>query len=249
MHRFYLPPEQCRSKRLLLTGSEAHHALHVVRVQRGQQVLVLDGTGHQFVCAVTEPARRQVTLEVLEQSSSPPLPYQVTLLQALPKGKLIESIIQKAAELGAFAVVPLLAERTVIQLAADERKLRAAKWQAVAIEALKQCGSAWLTRVELPLSVQDFLQRGEKFELALVGSLPEPRHHPRDYFSNFQREHGRKPKSACVWIGPEGDFTPQELSEIQRAGALPISLGPLVLRTETAATYSLSILNYELQAP
>jgi 16S rRNA (uracil1498-N3)-methyltransferase len=234
---------------LLLTGSEAHHALHVVRIRQGEHIEILDGAGKKFVCEAGRLGRSNVELKVLEQSVSPPLSYQLTLLQALPKGKLVESIIQKATELGAFRVVPLLAERTVIHLAPEERKLKAQKWQSVAIEAIKQCGAAWLTNVESPLSVQEFLQRGERFELAFVGSLKEPRRHPREYFENFSRANGRKPKCACVWIGPEGDFTVEELRAIEGAGALPISLGPLVLRTETAAIYSLSFLNYELQAP
>src|SRR5690349_6257325 len=154
MHRFYLPPEQCRDDKLLLTRSEAHHALHVIRLRPGDKIAVIDGEGHQFICEVAQVGRQQMELKVLERSASPPLAYQITLLQALPKGKLIESIIQKATELGAVRVVPLLAERTVIHLAEEERRLKTAKWQMIAIEAMKQCGSAWLTRVEQPLTVQ-----------------------------------------------------------------------------------------------
>src|ERR1051326_115356 len=243
MHRFYLPPHQCRDDELRLTGSEAHHALHVVRLRRGERILVIDGAGRRLVCEVVEPGRKQVQLRILEQSVAPPLPCQVTLLQALPKGKLIEPIIQKATELGVARVIPLLADRTVIQLAPEERKLKSAKWQSIAMEAIKQCGSAWLPAVEAPLTVHEFLQRNEKSELALVGSLSEPRAHPRTYFESFRQANGRNPTSAGVWIGPEGDFTPQELDAIKAAGAQPISLGPLVLRAETAAVYSLSVLN------
>jgi 16S rRNA (uracil1498-N3)-methyltransferase len=249
MHRFYLPPDQCRGQKLLLTGLEAHHALHVVRVRQGERVVVLNGEGQQFACEVVQPGRDKVELNVLGNTFSPPPPCRITLLQALPKAKLIESIIQKATELGVSRVVPLLAERTVIHLAADEPKRKAQKWQSVAIEAIQQCGSAWLTQVETPLRVQEFLQRGETFELAFVGSLQDNRRHPREYFEAFRRAHGRRPNSTCVWIGPEGDFTPEELAAIEAAGALPISLGPLVLRTETAAIYSLSVLNYELTFP
>jgi 16S rRNA (uracil1498-N3)-methyltransferase len=84
------------------------------------------------------------------------------------------------------------------------------------------------------------------FELALVGSLQKERRHPRECLNEFQAKHKRLPQSVGVWIGPEGDFTPEELSAIQASGAFPISLGRLVLRVETAAIYCLSILNYEL---
>ena len=91
------------------------------------------------------------------------------------------------------------------------------------------------------------LRAAEKFELSLVGSLQTERRHPRECFREFEAKHGRLPQSIGVWIGPEGDFTLDELKAIQAGGALPISLGRLVLRVETAAIYCLSILNYELQ--
>ena len=98
------------------------------------------------------------------------------------------------------------------------------------------------------MSPKDYLARNEKFDLPLIGSLQDDRRHPRHYFETFQRENQRLPKTVCVWIGPEGDFTPAELNAAKAAGALPITLGRLVLRSETAAIYALSIINYELQA-
>lgn len=93
-----------------------------------------------------------------------------------------------------------------------------------------------------------YLDRGEKFELPLIASLQSDRKHPRDYFQTFRKEQGRMPKTISIWIGPEGDFTPAEMSAVKSAGSRPITLGRLVLRSETAAIYSLSILNYELQS-
>jgi 16S rRNA (uracil1498-N3)-methyltransferase len=247
MHRFYLAPEQCRGDLLSLTGSEAYHATRVLRLRAGERIMVLDGAGQQVLAEIAEPTRDQVKLKICERISVPPLPYQITLVQALPKGKLIESIIQKATELGTFKVVPLLSERTVIELAAEDRKEKTAKWKSVAIEAIKQCGSAWLPKINPPLTLEEFLTQREEFELSFVGSLQKDSKHPREYFEAFGRAHGRKAKSICIWIGPEGDFSPRELKQIQDACALPITLGPLVLRAETAAVYCLSIFNYELQ--
>ena len=248
MHRFYLPPEQCRGEVLVLEEREAHHALHVLRVQPGERVTVLDGAGRECLCEVQERARDQVQLAIIEKRFVPPLPYRITLLQGLPKGKLIESIIQKATELGATRIVPLLSARVVAHLDLKESQSRERKWQRVAIEAIKQSGSAWLPRVDSPLTPAQFLARGETFELPLIGSLHADSKHPREYFDAFQRDHRRPPASIGIWIGPEGDFTPEELGSIQSAGALPITLGRQVLRTETAAIYCLSIINYELQS-
>jgi 16S rRNA (uracil1498-N3)-methyltransferase len=102
--------------------------------------------------------------------------------------------------------------------------------------------------VEPPLTPAQFLARQEPFELLLVASLQPGCKHPRQLFDEFRRAHGRNPASIGVWVGPEGDFSPGELAQIQRAGALSITLGPLVMRTETAALCSLAVLNYELQA-
>ena len=116
------------------------------------------------------------------------------------------------------------------------------------MEAVKQCGSPWLPAIEPPHTIPEVLQSGVNVELPLVAALQDGSRHPREYFASFQNTHGRKPKSVCVWIGPEGDFTPSEYAAIRAAGTQPITLGPLVLRTETAAIYCLSVLNYETSA-
>jgi len=270
MHRFYLPPERCAGNALRLDGREAYHALHVLRVKRNEPVVVLDGAGHEFFCELENSSRDMVELRVTKKNSIPAPPCLITLLQALPKGKIIEGIIQKSVELGAHRVVPLLTEHVVARLDDESAEHKREKWQQVAIEAIKQCGAAWLPKIEAPTTIEQFLARDEKlesklqlaptdtlkrglqpqrrdrFELPLVGSLQAGRRHPRECFQEFQDKHGRLPKSVGVWIGPEGDFTLDELKAIEAAGALPISLGRLVLRVETAAIYCLSILNYEL---
>jgi len=241
MHRFYLPPESCKGDELFLTGSEAHHALHVVRVRRGESITVLDGAGHELRCDVQQSDRDKIRLCVRERKTAAPLPCRITLLQALPKGKLFEAIVQKATELGTARIVPLVSERVVVHLNKNEGARKAAKWQAIAVEAIKQCGATWLPQVEIPTAPEQFMARKEHFDLALVGSLQPDAKHPREYLG-----HAGQPKSAAIWIGPEGDFTREELEAIKGSGAHPITLGPLVLRTETAASYCLSILNYEV---
>jgi 16S rRNA (uracil1498-N3)-methyltransferase len=244
--RFYLPPELCTGEVLRLEEREAHHALHVLRVKRGEPVVILDGLGHEFRCEITDASRNAMTLLVKQKNSSPPPSSRITLLQALPRGKIIESIIQKAVELGAHRIIPLLTERVVTHLAEDEGTNKREKWQLVAIEAIKQCGAAWLPKIETPITVKQFLLQQEKFDLSIVGSLRPGRRHPRECFQEFQTRCDRLPQSVAAWIGPEGDFTPDELTLIESSGALPVSLGSLTLRVETAAIYCLSILAYEL---
>jgi 16S rRNA (uracil1498-N3)-methyltransferase len=150
--------------------------------------------------------------------------------------------------LGATKVIPILTDRTVTQLDEDRSETKVEKWNWVAIDAIKQCGSAWLPKIAEPIKPAQYLSSGDRSELTLIASLQPGAKHPRQYFQEFFQERGRKPGSVSVWVGPEGDFTPAEVNQVLAAGALPITLGPLVLRSETAAFYCLSMVNYELQS-
>jgi 16S rRNA (uracil1498-N3)-methyltransferase len=246
MHRFYLPPEQCAGETLRLDGREAHHALHVLRLRSGETVAVLDGAGQEFQCEVLSAAHHTVTLARRGRNVVPPPPCQLTLIQALPKGKIMDAIIQKAVELGAWRVVPILSERVVSHLDEDGAEGKREKWRQVAVEAIKQSGAAWLPQVDVPLSLEQYLARREPFDLVLAGSLQPDRRHPHACLEEYRAAHGGPPRRIGVWVGPEGDFSPGELAAILAAGAQPVSLGRLVLRVETAAVFCLAILNYEL---
>jgi 16S rRNA (uracil1498-N3)-methyltransferase len=248
LHRFYLPPPNCRGDVLQLDGREAHHALRVLRLKASDEALVLDGAGNEFICVVENAGRDGLSLRVEKRNFAPPPPCPITLVVGIPKGKIIEGIIQKSVELGARTIVPLLTERVITRLDEKSAGEKREQWRQVAIEAMKQCGAAWLPEIKMPATIEHFLARKEKAELQLVGSLQKERQHPREVFREFEQANSRLPQSAAVWIGPEGDFTTDELKSIQNAGAQPISLGQLVLRVETAAIYCLSILNCELNS-
>src|SRR5437762_1479558 len=128
MHRFYLPPPQCQGPTLFLTGAEAHHGTRVLRLKRKDKVTVLNGAGGEFLCEVEASDRDKIKLGVLEQRLAPAQPSRITLLVGIPKGKLFESIIQKATELGVSRIVPLITERVVIKLDQRQGAGKTAKW-------------------------------------------------------------------------------------------------------------------------
>ena len=232
---------------MTLEDREAHHGLHVLRLRQAERVAVLDGAGGELLCEVAKLGKNSIELRIKQRNSIPSLPYKITLVQAVPKGKNMDLIVQKTTELGVSRIVPLLSERVVPHLEGESGKVE--KWRQVAIEAIKQSGSAWLPAIDAPVSPKEFLARNERFELPLIASLQPDSRHPRELFRDFYADRKRLPQSVCVWVGPEGDFTPAEMNAARSAGTLPITLGRLILRTETAAIYCLSILNYELQSP
>jgi 16S rRNA (uracil1498-N3)-methyltransferase len=215
----------------------------------GDVAVVLDGVGNEYDCQVSNLTRKSMGLAIRRKSSKPRPRCEITLVQAVPKGKIFDSIVQKATELGTSRVVPLLTERVVRQFNDETSDSKVEHWRAIAVESIKQCGSLWLPHIEAPISVADFLGRHDKFDLSLIASLDTDTRHPSEWFRQF-RERTRKtnPESVGIWVGPEGDFTPDEQLAVRSAGALPVTLGPLVLRSETAAVYCLSVVNYELSA-
>jgi 16S rRNA (uracil1498-N3)-methyltransferase len=249
MHRFYVEPSQSGEKSIEVSEREFHHATHVLRLKEGERVVALDGQGAELSCTIESITKRALTLRVYQRNAVAPLPYQVTLVQAIPKGKTMELIVQKAAELGVWRVVPIMAERTVAHLDEENTETKVEKWNWIAIDSIKQCGSTWLPKISEPLKPSQYLAQAERTELTLIATLQPDAKHPRIYLRDFVSEKGRKPKSISVWVGPEGDFTPAEINAIRAAGAVPISLGQLILRSETAAFYCMSVLNYEMQAP
>lgn len=221
--------------------------MRVLRLSAGAQVVVLDGAGHEHVCVVEALTRHSVELAVVHRNDCPRPPYRLILIQAVTKGRSMDLIIQKATELGAYRLIPILAERSVPQLEGERVSARVERWVSVAVEAIKQCGSPWLPMVDPPRTLQAWLDRGERFDLALLASLQPDGVHPRDRLEALWRNRGPEVLEVAVWIGPEGDFTVSETGLIVAAGAFPVTLGPQVLRSETAALYALSCFAYEMQ--
>ena len=242
-HRFYIPPTAWKPDRLALDSAESHHAVDVLRLAPGDRVTVFNGEGAEATAAIATANREKVELKKAQVQKTAPLGCAITLGQAVPKGKTMELIIEKATELGAAAIAPLLSERTVVQCDAGEALKKKHKWQRVAIEACKQCGQNWLPEVQTPRTPKEFFQSGQKFDLMLIASLQNDSRHIKEILTEVGPA---RPKSVLVLVGPEGDFTPAELSLAKSSGCRPISLGPIILRSETAAIYCLSVLSHEL---
>jgi 16S rRNA (uracil1498-N3)-methyltransferase len=273
VHRFYIAPEHWNPEALTLRDTEAHHARDVLRLKPGEKAVLFNGRGSEVTAETTEVDRAEVHFRKVQETKTPPLRCRITLGQAIPKGKNMELIVQKAVEIGAAEIVPLISERTIVDLDPASAKQKQAKWQQVAIEAAKQCGQNWLPHVRVPRKLKDFFSSSsvaagvspavsvtssveaamsaatslpEPFDLQLIGSLQPDAQHLKTILTNYTADHGDRPTNVLILIGPEGDFTPAELALAKSHGCQPITLGPIILKVETAAIYCLSVLSYEL---
>ena len=246
MHRFYISPENWNPDALSLGGAEAHHVRDVLRMKRGDRAVLFNGRGREITAEIVDLAGDDVRLRKLHEIETPLLRCRITLGQAIPKGKNMDLIVQKAVEIGAAEISPLISERTIVDLGSKEAEQKKAKWQQIAIEAAKQCGQNWLPQVQTPRKLKDFFLEAGAFDLRLIGSLQPDAIHLKKILSDYVEQHRNRPKNVLMLVGPEGDFTPAELALAKSHGCLPITLGPIILRVETAAIYCLSILSYEL---
>ena len=227
MHRFYA--QRTGEAEAQLGPEEAAHALRVLRLGPGDRC-----------CAIVEEAlyaarvlqtAPQVTLALEERLPSPEPSVSVTRYQGLPKGDKMEYIIQKCTEAGICRVVPVLFSRCVAKWDARDAEKKLPRWQRIAQEAAKQSGRAALPRIEPPLTLPQLCQALPGHALALAPWEEARGNGIRRYFSG-QRD-------AALIIGPEGGVAPEEMARLAQAGALPVTLGPRILRTETAGLAAL----------
>ena len=247
MHRFYISPQNWNPRALALPGAEAHHARDVLRMKEREKLVLFNGQGREITAEIINLGSDAITLRKLDEAETPPLQCRIVLGQAIPKGKSMDLIVQKAVEIGAAEIAPIISDRTIVQVDSDSAAQKQTKWQHIAIEAAKQCGQNWLPRVHTPRKLGEFFSTVEgSFDLRLIGSLQPDAQHLKKLLTNYSSDHGDRPRSVMMLVGPEGDFTPAELALARRHGCQPITLGPIILRVETAAIYCLSVLSYEL---
>ena len=215
-----------------LSGPEAHHLIHVMRCKPGDRVVLFDGTGAEFVAQVEEVGRADVRLAILARHPlDRELPVPLTLGVALPKGERQKWLVEKAVELGVARLVPLRTSRSVAQPV--EQAL--ARLCRTVIEASKQCGRNRLMEITEPQDWADFVETSRGAPLRILAH-PDGRSRPARpcVFGELWRE-ADPPNAVHLAVGPEGGFTPEEVALATAAGWQAVSLGPRVLRIETAA--------------
>lgn len=221
---------------ITLPTQAAAHVARVLRLRAGDELTLFNGNGDDYAAELTLVCVREVRARVTaRQAVGNESPLRITLAQALARGEKMDWVVQKATELGATAITPLLTERSEVKLDATRARKRVAHWQAVAVSACEQCGRARLPRVDAPQSLESWLAslKPDAPTTRLILS-PDGELTPRD-FSNA-------PRDVVVAVGPEGGFGQRDLASLCAAGFRGLRLGPRVLRTETAGIVAITAL-------
>ncbi len=245
MSRFFVPPKNIGDKVIIVEGEEAKHVLDVMRLSEGDDVVVFDGAGNEYlgrISGVSNVPRKAVIDILKKRTSKVSVVPMVTLAQAIPKKGKMDYIVEKATELGVSGIIPLVTERTIVRPDDDGRSRKESRWEKIAIEASKQCGRADVPKVEEFSKFRDLVKSLGRYDLVLFACLSD------ETIPLKEALHGLSPKSILVVIGPEGCFTKEEIKAVKRSNLKLVSLGERVLKSNTAGLFILSVINYEYSA-
>ncbi len=253
MHNFFVEPCQIHKEEIEILGMDVSHIRQVLRMRAKEQIMVRDGYGHNYLCEITELLEDRILVKILESREvKAELPSEVWLFQCLPKGDKMELIIQKAVELGAVRIVPVSSARCVVKLDAKRESNKRKRWNLIAESAAKQSGRGIIPEVMPVQGFAEALSMAGKLDVRLIPYecaeelLTEvhktPMQQTKEAIGRIQRG-----QSVGVFIGPEGGLEKAEVEAAIQAGAVPITLGKRILRTETAGLSILSVLMFHLE--
>lgn len=245
MQQFFAEPSWIRENKIFMQGSDVNHIRNVLRMKPGEDVRVNDGRGKTYLCCISSYEEQTAVLDILKElDSDTELPSRIILFQGLPKGDKMEWIVQKAVELGVYAIVPFAAKRSVVKL--DEKKAakKQARWQLIAKGAAEQSGRGIIPEVSTVRTFAEALAMAGELDVVLIPyELEEGMKETARVLENIECG-----QSMGIFIGPEGGFEEEEVERAKEAGAYAITLGKRILRTETAGLTTLSVLMYHLES-
>ena len=228
--RIYCPSTNIiRDRIIILDPGQIHHLSSVKRLKKGDRVVVFDGESQEYECVIDSIAKDKAELSVVKTRKAVPVKLDLTLACALPKKVKMDYIIEKTVELGVDRIIPIKTERTIVEYSPEKAKEKLKRWQAIAIEASKQCGRIKLPQIEPISEFNKVVTQAKDYKLAVIPYLGLDNKPLKDIFHDF------RPASVIIFIGPEGDFSPREIKLAKENGCIGASLGDLVLKVDTAA--------------
>lgn len=245
MRCFHVPKDHISDNQIKITGSELHHLINVLRLRGGDEIIVLDGVGGIYDVLLKSVSSKLAIGKIKSWKQAQPSPIQVSLIQGITKADSMEIIMQKATELDVYEIIPAICQHSVPNLSDERAEKRLKRWRQIAIEASKQSHRSFFPIIHEIADLNDALGKSPA-DLRLIFIAPSIDYISPQSLKSILAQNSSINKVQII-IGPEGDFTKDEIEIALLVGAIPVSLGNNILRTETASIASLAILFYELK--
>ncbi len=229
MHRFYLTQRIETNDILISDPEQLHHLRDVLRLKTGNEVIVFDSGGNEYLCSIKQISREQVILTNKERRPAKTRQIKIAVVCAIPKMAKMDEIIDALTQLGADRIIPIETERAVVKLDESRKAIRLKRWRKIARNAAEQSQRSSVPLVEPITAIQTVLSHSRDFDLKLILTLSGERKHMKEILAEY------RPENILILIGPEGDFTEQEVALAKSVGFVPVSLGDYVLRVGIAA--------------
>lgn len=245
MPKFFVTREDIQGNYILIHGRDVHHILHVLRKSKGDRLQICDGKNTDYECEILEISRAedQNICRILSKvTSRSEALVKIALYQGLPKADKMELILQKGTEIGVYEFVPFQSERTVVHLDSKKSDAKLERWNKIAESAAKQSGRGNIPKVQPVLSLKEAVKKAKE-ECQLILVAYEAEH--QNGLKQLLRKMDPVPEKIALFIGPEGGFSPGEIEIIKNAGGYAVTLGPRILRTETAGMIGAALILYE----
>ena len=243
MHRFFVPAGTLQDRQIVLAGPQAHQIRDVLRMKPGENIIVLDNTGYEYIVSLTRIERREVIGDVIEKRKSETEPNtHISLYQSLLSRDKFEFVLQKCTEVGVSRFVPVVTQRSIIRRPETITAKKMSRWRSIITEAAEQSGRGRIPELESPVNFTDAPARLNDYDCCLVGSVEGSQSSLRQILESVENETAQ----IALLIGPEGGFTEREITSACDNGATVGGGGKRILRTETAAVVASSLILHEM---
>lgn len=241
MHRFFI--DRIQGEIVSLTDTEQlHHLKDVLRLKVNDEVSIFDGEGNDYAGVITGIDKRQVEIKVKQVRSANKTSLKLTVACAIPKGSRMDEVIDYLTQLGVERIIPMRTERTVVKLDSAKTEARLKRWQKIAQSAAQQSQRSRIPVIESVARFEDVILSSQDYDLKLIPNLSGERKPIREVVAET------RPKDVLVLVGPEGDFTAEEVGLALSQGFIAVSLGDTVLRVATAAIAVASYIKFTVDS-
>lgn len=246
MNKFFVPKINFREDMVTIEGEDVKHIYKVLRLQDGDEISLNNCEGKEFIGEIIEINKKQVKVKIKDTVDTyNESPVEFYLFQGLPKSSKMDLIVQKATELGVKEITPILTDRVVVKGETGDFK-KVDRWNKIALEACKQSKRSLIPVTNTPIEFNSLMTKISEFDLVVVPYENENGYGIKKVIQSISETKALKVEKVAVIIGPEGGFEEEEISKLKTAGAYIVTLGPRILRTETAGFVCISLLGYEL---